>query len=292
MNVKIWFEATKPKVFIASVAPVVIGTALAVANGTVHWPSVPLLIICAMLIQLTSNWVNDIYDYRRGADAPDRVGPRRVLAEGLITQRQLLIATWIVAIACFLLGLPLVERAGPIVLVIGVSCLLAAWAYTGGPWSLAYHGLGDVAAFMFFGVIAVCGTVYVHELHWSREALILSIGPGCLAANILGVNNMRDIPTDARVGKRTIAVRIGLQNARWLYVTLTMIALLVPSFLLREQYGAWIWLPLGAYTLAGMQIRTVLRKTGQELNAALAGTAKVYVLYAALMSIALVLAAR
>jgi 1,4-dihydroxy-2-naphthoate octaprenyltransferase len=292
VSLAIWFEATKPKVFIASVAPVVIGTALAIANGTVHWPSVPLLIICAMLIQLTSNWVNDIYDFRRGADAPDRVGPRRVLAEGLISQRQLVIATWIVAIVCFLLGLPLVERAGPIVLVIGVSCLAAAWAYTGGPWSLAYHGLGDVAAFLFFGVIAVCGTAYVHELQWSREALILSIGPGCLAANILGVNNMRDIPTDARVGKRTIAVRIGLKNARLLYVTLTMIALLVPSALLRGEYGSWIWLPLGAYVLASVQIRTVLRKTGQELNTALAGTAKVYVLYAALMSTALILAAR
>lgn len=103
---------------------------------------------------------------------------------------------------------------------------------------------------------------------------------------------MRDIPTDARVGKRTIAVRIGLQNARLLYVALTMIALLVPSALLRAQYGPWIWLPLGTYVLAGVQIRTVLRKTGHELNTALAGTAKVYVLYAAFMSAALILAAR
>ena len=288
MNWKIWLESTKPKVFAASVMPVALGSALAYADGKMHGPSVPLILVCAMLIQLLSNWVNDIYDFRRGADERGRVGPRRVLVEGFITPRQLTMASWIAAVVCFLLGLPLIIRSGWPTLAMGVACLFAAWLYTGGRYNLAYRGLGDLAAFLFFGVIAVTGTYYVNALTFSNDALILSISAGLITANILAVNNIRDITTDGLVGKRTLAVRIGAKPSKILYIILTFIAIIAPCIALTPSRGVWLWLPMAALPYATLLCIMVWRRQGAELNPALFGTGILHVQFTLLTVMGLV----
>ncbi|MBK7033421.1 MAG: 1,4-dihydroxy-2-naphthoate polyprenyltransferase [Ignavibacteria bacterium] len=285
MNV--WIMAVRPWSLIASAAPVILATALAVADGTVHWPSLPLLLICAALIQISSNLINDLEDAKRGADAK-RVGPLRAVSSGLISARSMRNVSLIVIVAAFVIGQPLVFRAGWEILLIGVACLIAAWAYTGGPFPLAYHGLGDAAAFLFFGLIAVVGTYYVHACVWSADSFIVALGPGFLAANIFAVNNIRDIPTDAEVGKRTFAVRIGSTSARRLYAAFMLAAVIVPSYVLSQDRGPWLWLPLVSLPYGLFLASMVLKRTGAELNKALAGTAMFYLLYTVLMSVALV----
>ncbi len=287
MTFRVWLESTKPKVFAASIAPVCIGTAAAAADGAVNWLLAPLVLVCAMLIQLVSNWVNDLYDYRRGADR-QRVGPRRVLEDGLISYRQLRMAAWMAAAACVVLGIPIMMEGGWPIALTGFVCLAAAWAYTGGPFPMAYNGLGDVAAFLFFGVVAIAGTYYVHLGQVHPDVWLLALGPGFLVANILGVNNIRDINTDAQVGKRTIAVRIGSQAARQLYVLATAVALLLPSFLLLHR-GPWVMLPWACTPLAVWECYLVSTRQGAELNRALVGTSVLYLMYAILWATALVL---
>lgn len=286
MNV--WIAAIRPKPLIAGAAPVVLGSALAFHHGVMDVMSAVLALVCALCIQIVSNFINDLEDFKRGADE-QRVGPMRMVASGLITPASMKRAAWLVAGMAFVLGQPLVFRAGWPVLVIGVICLIAAWMYTGGPYPFAYHGLGDVAAFVFFGVLAVMGTYYVHSGTWSLDAFVVSIAPGCLAANILGVNNLRDIPTDARVGKRTIAVRIGATRARILYTVLTLVAILAPSFILGPSMGAWIYLPMASLPLGILMTVLVWRRSGTELNPVLGGTAGLYVVYTVMMAVALVL---
>jgi len=283
MNLKIWIESTKPKVFTASIAPVLVGSALAQADGVFTWWKAPLILICAMLIQTISNWVNDIYDFRRGADERGRVGPRRVLVEGFLKPEQLIRASWIAAVVCFVLGLPLVFSSGWPTLAMGVACLGAAWAYTGGRFNLAYHGLGDVAAFLFFGVVGVAGTYYVYAGHFSGEAFLVALGPGFMVANILGVNNIRDIPTDSLVGKRTLAVRIGGTASRWLYVVLCLSAIIVPTVLLASARGPWLMAPIASLPYGVMVCLMVLNRQGADLNPALFGSAILYLQYALLM---------
>ncbi len=290
MKLWLWVESTKPKVFAASVAPVIVGSAFAVADGNFSAELAPLVLVCAILIQLVSNWVNDLYDYRRGADT-HRVGPRRLLVDGLIDYRHLRNASWAAAVICFILGLPLVKHAGWPVLVIGVVCLIAAWAYTGGPWPLAYHGLGDAAAFLLFGVVGVCGTYFVHTGSLTTDVVYATIGPGLLVANILGVNNIRDIETDAAVGKRTLAVRIGSEASRQLYMLSTLLAVLLPSILLLHR-GMEMMLPV-AVIPAGLWLSFIVTtRKGQALNKALVGTSALYLAYAVLLAIAVIVAAR
>lgn len=284
-----WILAVRPKLYVASIAPVILGTALAVSDGLVHWLSFPLLVICSALIQTTSNLINDLEDARRGADV-DRIGPMRLVSSGLISATEMRNVSILVATAAFIIGLPLVYRAGWEVLAIGVICLIMAWAYTGGPFPLAYHGLGDVAAFMFFGLFALTGTYFVHACTWSSDAFVLAIGPGLLVTNILGVNNIRDIPTDTLAGKRTLAVRIGSMPARIMYVLFTLASLVIPSLVLGMHRGAWLWLPMLVLPYGIVLSVMVIRRNGTELNAVLMGTALFYVVYSLLMSAGLVLA--
>jgi len=283
-----WILAVRPKIYVAGIAPVILGTALAVADGVVHWLSFPLLVICSALIQTTSNLINDLEDAKRGADAY-RIGPKRLVSSGIISATEMRNVSIVVAFAAFVLGLPLVYRAGWEVLAIGVVCLIMAWAYTGGPFPLAYHGLGDVAAFVFFGLFAVAGTYYVHACFWSSDAIVLAIGPGLLAANILGVNNIRDIPTDTMAGKRTLAVRIGPVPARIMYAVFTVASVVAPSFILGMHRGWFVWLPLLVLPFGVILSVKVLRNSGAELNIVLIGTAIFYVIYTLLMSAGLVL---
>jgi len=272
----VWFHAIRPKTLVASIAPVVLATSLVAVDHTIDWSAFTLTILCAVLIQIASNFINEIEDARRGADTAARLGPQRAVASGLINPRAMSIASFGVILAAFLLGLPLVARAGWEVLAIGVLCLTMSWMYTGGPFPLAYKGLGDVFAFVFFGVIAVVGTVFVQTTHWSAEALVLSCMPGLFAANILGVNNIRDIETDAVAGKRTMAVRLGAAPARATYVVSTVIAVIIVPVLLSQMQGTWLLLPWCALPLAVWVMIGVVRNNGAALNRSLAQTALLY----------------
>lgn len=283
----IWLHAVRPRTLVAGAAPVVLGSALAWADGVFDTLTGAVALVCALLIQIASNFINDVEDFRRGADA-HRVGPLRAVSAGLITPGAMRRAAIGVVVVAFLLGQILVARAGWPVLAIGSVSLLMAWMYTGGPFPLAYRGLGDVFAFVFFGVVAVCGTYYVHATTWSVDAFALSVGPGLLAANILAVNNIRDIVTDAQVGKRTLAVRIGIGPARFLYTSCGVLALVLPSTFLQAGRGPFLLLPLIMLPVTMILSVQVWRREGASLNPMLGGTAVMYVAYTVVMAVALV----
>ncbi|MBI2794434.1 MAG: 1,4-dihydroxy-2-naphthoate polyprenyltransferase [Ignavibacteria bacterium] len=287
MSIGVWIESTKPKVYPASIGPVVIGTALAAAEAAVRWELLPLILICAVLIQLVSNWTNDLYDFTRGADAKERAGPRRVLAEGLIKPTHLKTATWLAATVCFLLGMILVNERGWIVLAIGLASLVGAWMYTGGPYSFAYHGLGEVAALFFFGMLGVNGTYYIHTGTISVVSVVMSVSIGMLVANILLVNNIRDVATDASVGKRTLVVLIGAKASRWLYCISTWVSIILPSVFLFTDRGPILLFPLLALIPAVGLMRYVMRNEGKSLNKALVSTGLLLLLFTILTTLAL-----
>jgi 1,4-dihydroxy-2-naphthoate octaprenyltransferase len=274
----VWMQALRPKTLVASIAPVVLATALVGIDHEIHWSTFTLTLLCAMLIQIASNFINEIEDARRGADTAARLGPQRAVASGLISARTMRFASVFVILAAFFLGLPLVARAGWEVLAIGVLCLTMSWMYTGGPFPLAYKGLGDLFAFLFFGVIAVVGAVYVQTMHWDAEALLLSCMPGLFAANILGVNNIRDIETDAVAGKRTMAVRLGATPARIIYTVFTVVAVVVVPLAFAVLRSVWFLIPLSAIPVGIWVVRSVWQSNGAALNRSLALTALLYMI--------------
>lgn len=287
MSIDVWIESTKPKVYSASIGPVVIGTALAATEATARWELLPLILICAVLIQLVSNWTNDLYDFARGADAKGRTGPRRVLAEGLLKPTHLKIATWVAATVCFLLGMILVYERGWIVLAIGMASLVGAWMYTGGPYSFAYHGLGEVAALFFFGLLGVNGTYFIHTGSISVVSIVMSVSIGMLVANILLVNNIRDVASDTNVGKRTLVVLIGTKASRWLYCISTGVSILLPSLFLFTDRGPILLFPLLTLIPASSLMRFVVRNEGKSLNKALVSTGLLLLLFTILTTLAL-----
>lgn len=229
---RIWFEATRPRTLPAAVAPVLVGTALAVrVTGDVIWPAALACLGFALLIQIGTNFANDYYDFIKGADTSERIGPRRAVASGLVKP---VVMRWVAAVtflAAFAVGLCLLPYGGWPLLVVGVMSILCGYAYTGGPYPLGYNGLGDIFVFIFFGLIAVGATTYVQTGVFGLEALVVGTGVGGLAANILVVNNYRDVETDAKAGKRTLVVRYGLPAARRQFMTAQAVAALVPLLL-------------------------------------------------------------
>lgn len=270
---KIWLLAIRPKTLPAAAASVIVGTVLAWADdGFSLGPALAALAI-ALLLQIGSNLANDVYDDERGADTADRLGPTRVTQAGLLTRKQVKTGMKVVFAIAFLLGLYLTWVRGWMVLVIGIAAIVAAIAYTGGPWPLGYHGLGEVFVFLFFGVTAVVGTYWVQTGTTAPLAWLMSVPPGLLITAIIIVNNLRDIEQDRAVGKRTVAVRIGAEATKWefavcvalayLVVTGAVVARLVPA----ETLAVWLSLPLAAVTT-----RMVFTQVGTPLNKALAMT--------------------
>ncbi len=284
-----WLLVTKPRTLTAAIVPVLLGTSLAFADGKVDWLSATIALICSLLIQIATNIINDLYDFRKGADNDKRLGAKKALTAGLLTERQLVMATTAVMLTAFFLGLILVWRAGWVILAIGLLSLFFAWAYTGGKYPLAYIGLGDVFVFLFFGVAAVCGTYYLHHHSFSLSSLVAATGAGAIAMNILGVNNLRDIPTDSEVGKKTLAVRFGATFARQLYYGLLFVAYTVPFVLALMGYGYGVFITFLSLPFAFKQWRIVALETGKALNPALGGTAQLLFIYGVLLSMGLVL---
>ena len=283
---RIWLMAARPRTLPAAVAPVLVGTALAGQAGVFHPLTFIATLVGAVFIQVGTNLSNDYSDARRGADTEDRLGPVRVTAGGLVPPRQVLMATWVSFGVAVLVGIYLVAVAGWELLLVGGASILAGVLYTGGPRPYGYEGLGELFVFAFFGIVAVTGSYFVQakELPW--EAFVLAVPVGLLAAAILMVNNIRDLETDRRAGKRTLAVRLGRHRARRLYALMVYVAFfLAPLPWVLGSLSAWLLLPWLAMPLAVPLVRTVANHTdGPTLNAALARTGMLQLVFCLLLS--------
>lgn len=286
-----WILASRPKTLPAAAIPVIVGTALAVDAGTFRfWPA--LAALCgALLIQIGTNFHNDLYDFKRGTDTEERLGPTRVTSAGLLSPRDVEVGTWVTFGVAALIGLYLIYVGGWPILVIGVASILAAVGYTAGPVPYGYYGLGDLFVFVFFGLVAVIGTYYVQALAVPPAAVLASIPVGALSTAILVVNNVRDLPTDRAAGKRTLAVILGRAGAGAEYALLLFSAYVVPLlFWALLNAGVWILLPWLTAPLA-VRLYVIVRTetSGDVLNKALAQTAQLLALYGILFSVGLVM---
>ena len=284
----IWLMAARPRTLPAAVAPVLVGTALAATEGTFKGLTFVAAMVGAVFIQIGTNLSNDYSDARRGADTEDRLGPVRVTAGGLVPPRQVLLATYLAFGVAVLAGAYLITTAGWELLLVGAASILAGVLYTGGPRPYGYEGLGEVFVFLFFGVVAVTGSYFAQVEDVSWEALVLAVPVGLLAAAILVVNNVRDLETDRRAGKRTLAVRLGRPRARGLYAAMVYGAFLcapIPWLAGSDELSPWLLLPLLALPLAVPIVRTVRNRTdGPSLNGALARTGLLQLVFCVLLS--------
>jgi 1,4-dihydroxy-2-naphthoate polyprenyltransferase len=283
--VRIWVMAARLRTLPAAIAPVLVGTALAGTEDRFRVGAFIAALLGAVFIQVGTNLSNDYSDARRGADAEDRLGPVRVTAGGLVPPRQVLMATYVTFGLAVLCGAYLVYVAGPLLLAIGAASILAGILYTGGPRPYGYEGLGELFVFLFFGIVAVAGSYFVQQEQLEWEAFALAVPVGLLAAAILVVNNVRDIDTDRRAGKLTLAVRLGRPRTRTLYSAMLLVAdvALIPvAFAL----SAWVLLPLLTVPLAARLARTVRAHVdGPTLNAALGRTGMLQLAFCVLLSV-------
>jgi 1,4-dihydroxy-2-naphthoate octaprenyltransferase len=290
-GVRIWLMAARIRTLPASLAPVLVGTALAGYDHVFHPLRFLAALVGAIFIQVGTNLSNDYSDARRGADAEDRLGPVRVTAGGLVPPRQVLFATYISFGVAVLAGAYLIAVAGWLLLAIGAASILAGVLYTGGPRPYGYEGLGEVFVFLFFGIVAVVGSFYVQVKHLQWEAFALAVPVGLLAAAILIVNNVRDIDSDRRAGKRTLAVRLGRARTRVMFAIVVYLAyLLAPVTWLFGPLSAWLFLPWLTVPPAAAIVREVRNRVdGPSLNKALAQTGLLQLSFCVLLSAGLLL---
>ena len=289
----VWVLATRPKTLPAAMAPVVVGSAMAyVHHRFALMPAIACLAV-ALLLQIGVNLANDFFDFSKGIDTEDRLGPVRVTQSGLIPPGRVKSAITMVFVSSLLPGLYLISIGGWPVVFIGAASIIAALAYSGGPFPLASHGLGDLFVFIFFGLVAVCGTYYVQALDLRPMVVLMGIIVGLLITAILVVNNLRDITTDRNTGKRTLAVMIGKHKTRLEYTVLLAGAYAIPVFLWFGGFAsAWLLLPLATLPLAFLRIRLIRQPSdGPALNDLLAKTAKLAFFYSLLLSIGLIISA-
>lgn len=281
-----WILAARPKTLVAAAAPVLVGAGLAAHDDAFAVLPVLAALLGALLIQIGTNLANDYYDFVRGADTHARVGPMRVTQAGLLTPESVRRGMILVLAAAVLPGAYLVAVAGWPIVWIGLVSLACAVLYTGGPAPLAYHGLGDVFVFVFFGLVAVGGTYYVQAGTWPVGAWLAGAGVGALSTAVLVVNNLRDIDTDAVAGKRTLAVRLGRRGTQAEYLVLVALALAVPPIgMLVLDWPVAALLALGAGPLAAPPLRAVLQHVhAHELLSALGGTARMLAVYGAALA--------
>lgn len=286
-QLRTWVLAARPKTLAASLAPVLVGTAMAIEAGEAHLLAAGFTVVSATLIQIGVNYHNDYTDYLKGADTEERVGPLRVTQAGLVEPDTMRRATIAVFAAAVLAGLYLMYRGGWPILVIGVASIATATWYTAGPYSLAALGLADLAVFLFFGPVAVGGTYYVQALTCPLEVMVAGAGPGLLSVGILLVNNVRDVSTDRETGKRTLVVRFGRRVGVALYALSVFGAVVLPSvFVVWTGHHLWVLGTLVLLWPAARAVQTLIRATDpRQLNPLLASTGQLLALWAILFSI-------
>jgi len=288
---RIWLMAARVRTLPAAVAPVLVGTSLALGASHFHPLAFVAALFGAIFIQVGTNLSNDYSDARRGADTEDRLGPVRVTACGLVPPSQVLLAMYVtfgLAVAC---GAYLVAVAGPELLAVGAASILAGVLYTGGPRPYGYEGLGELFVFLFFGIVAVAGSYFVQVQKLPWQAFVCAVPVGLLASAILVVNNVRDIDTDRRAGKRTLAVRLGRERTRALYGAIVYVSyLLAPIPWLFGPLRAWLLLPWLTLPVAVPLVRLVRNRTdGPSLNQALAQTGMLQLAFCMLLAAGLLL---
>lgn len=291
-RVQAWLLVIKPRTLVASVLPVLVGLAVVFfERGVLHWPAAVVTLVAACLIQIGTNLSNDVFDYRRGADTEERKGSPKPIQQGWLSERAVLVAAVAALGAAFLLGIYLVWFAGPWIVLIGLASLLCGWLYTAGPFPLAYHGLGDVFVMVFFGVLAVCGTVFVQTGRSSALALELSLPIGMLATAVLVANHVRDIETDTKANKRTLVVRFGRRFGVWEYTGLVWgayVLLLLPWCV--RQISFPVLLPWLTLPLSWPRVRDIWRLQGRDLRLAVGQTARLEMVFGLLLVVGVCLA--
>jgi 1,4-dihydroxy-2-naphthoate octaprenyltransferase len=290
-GVRIWLMAARVRTLPAAIAPVLVGTALAGWQHVFHPLRFVAALVGAIFIQVGTNLSNDYSDARRGADAEDRLGPVRVTAGGLVPPQQVLVATYVSFGVAVLAGVYLVTVAGWQLLLVGAASILAGVLYTGGPKPYGYEGLGELFVFLFFGIVAVAGSYFVQVKHLDWKAFALAVPVGLLASAILVVNNFRDIDSDRRAGKRTLAVRLGRQGIRTMFAVIVYLAfVLAPVTWVFGPMKPWVLLPWLTLPLAARIVRAVRNRTdGPSLNQALAQTGMLQLAFCTLLSAGLLL---
>jgi 1,4-dihydroxy-2-naphthoate octaprenyltransferase len=285
-----WVLAIRPKTLPASISPVLVGTAIAISDKDFKGLPALAALMGSLLLQIGVNLANDYFDFRKRVDTPDRIGPTRVTQSGLIPPEHVKAAMVFTFGVVSLVGLYLTLISGWPIMAAGIASILAALAYSGGPYPLGSYGLGDLLVFCFFGIVAVCGTYYVQALHLNHLTVFVSLPIGFLITAILVVNNLRDMVTDRKAGKRTLAVILGQRGARIEYVTLLACGYLMPVLLFFvEQGSGWVLLPLVTLPLAASLCLTIWQKEGPVLNESLAGTARLTIAFSLVFSMGLLL---
>lgn len=284
----IWWLAARPKTLPAAAAPVLVGTACAFSVDRLFWPAALASLIGALLLQIAANFANDLFDFEKGADTEQRVGPTRAVQAGWLTPSAMRRGLAVVLALALVVGVYLVGHAGPLLLAVGLGSIAAAIAYTGGPYPLGYHGLGDVCVFLFFGLVAVPCTAFVQTGFVPALAWWLAVPLGSLTTAILVVNNVRDRETDARAGKRTVVVRFGRRFGVVEYAALLALAYAVALYLAATRQP-WLLLTFVTLPRAFALVRTVQESEGAVLNACLAKTAQLLFVFSLLASVGVVL---
>ena len=285
-----WLLATRPKTLLAAFVPVIVGSALAISENH-FYPSYSIAaLFCAVLIQIGTNFTNDLYDHLKGADNQNRKGPQRALASGLISVKEMKWGITFTFGFSFLIGLYLVYHSGWVILAIGIISIAAGFVYTAGPFPLAYKGLGDLFVFIFFGVVGTMGTFYLHTTDITFLSFLTSLPVGAVTTNILVVNNFRDIEEDKAAGKNTLAVFIGRSLTRVQFGLLLLLCYIVLIILFTQyNFSYWILLPFTTLPFAALLIKMLFNFKGTELNKTLELTAKFSGIYGLLLAIGLII---
>lgn len=285
-----WILAARPKTLPAALVPVMVGSSLAYHQGKFYPLYSVIALICSLLIQIGTNFTNDLYDHLKGADTEKRKGPLRVLSAGLISVNEMKKAIAFVFGLTFLLGLYLVYVTNLNIFLIGVFSIIAGLAYTAGPYPLAYHGLGDLFVFLFFGIIGTMGTFYLHHQEFTMLSFLVSLPVGALITNILIINNYRDIEEDKQAGKNTLAVILGIQFSRYEYIFFLLLSFFIPFVLHFEfNFNVIIFLPYLTLPAAIILVKMIFNFQGQQLNKTLELSAKFSAVYGLLFSAGMIL---
>jgi 1,4-dihydroxy-2-naphthoate polyprenyltransferase len=285
-----WIIASRPRTLAAAIVPVLVGTAIAVHDLKYKPLAALIALICSLLIQIGTNFVNDLFDFLRGSDKKDRVGPQRATVSGILTVLEMKLGIYFSFGLSFILGLYLISLGGWFILILGVLSILAGIAYTAGPFPLAYNGLGDIAVFLFFGFVGTVGTYYVQANEITAMAFWASVPVGALITNILVVNNYRDRDEDSSNGKKTLIVIFGERFGRLQYIFFMLISYIIPLvvyFTFKKE--VFVFLPFLSLPLAVKLIKMIYTLRGSELNKTLELTAKLSALYGLLFAIGILL---
>lgn len=281
-----WILAARPKTLWAGLCPVVIGLVLSFQAPTFHWLTAALTLAAALLIQIGTNFANDYFDFKKGADSETRVGPTRATQSGLISETAMKRAFMGTFMLAFLCGIYLMIRGGWPIIMIGIVSIICGYLYTGGPYPIGYLGLGDIFVLIFFGPVAVGGTFYLQTGTVSPTAMLIGISPGLLSAALLVVNNLRDMDEDKKVGKNTLAVRFGALFVKIEYAVSLIVSIGLPIYVLMAiEHVSRGWLLATLFVPSLLLIRQTWLFQGERLNHVLASTAKLQLLFTIFFSV-------